>query len=103
MSLKCGIVGLPKVQIPGAQALLGSWAPLISGFTPIVYVAFMAVPLLVLFYNRTRLGIVFQQFAARLGASRACAMPNSSQYLSQAGILCANSLTVEASNGACGM
>jgi simple sugar transport system permease protein len=52
-----GIVGLPKVRIPYARELLGSWAPLISGYTPLVYVAFIAVPLLVLFYRRTRLGL----------------------------------------------
>ncbi|PZO75699.1 MAG: ABC transporter permease [Mesorhizobium amorphae] len=52
-----GIVGLPKVQIPYARDVLGSWAPLISGYTPLVYVAFVSVPLLVLFYRRTRLGL----------------------------------------------
>lgn len=52
-----GIVGLPKVQIPGARALLGAWAPLVSGYTPLVYVAVLAVPLLVLFFARTRLGL----------------------------------------------
>ena len=41
-----GIVGLPKVQIPYARDILGSWAPLVSGYTPLVYVAFIAVPLL---------------------------------------------------------
>lgn len=52
-----GIVGLPKLHIPGARELLGSWAGLVSGHTPLVYVAFLAVPLLVLFYRRTRLGL----------------------------------------------
>jgi simple sugar transport system permease protein len=52
-----GIVGLPKWQIPGARELLGPWAGLISGHTPLVYVAFLAVPLLVLLYQRTRLGL----------------------------------------------
>lgn len=52
-----GIVGLPKVQIPFAREVLGSWAPLISGYTPLVYVAFLTVPLLVVFYRRTRLGL----------------------------------------------
>lgn len=52
-----GIVGLPKVQIPFAREVLGSWAPLVSGYTPLVYVAFLAVPLFVLFYRRTRLGL----------------------------------------------
>lgn len=52
-----GIVGLPKVQISFAREVLGSWAPLISGYTPLVYVAFLTVPLLVVFYRRTRLGL----------------------------------------------
>lgn len=53
-----GIVGLPKVQLPGARDILGpSYAQLISGYTPLVYVAFLSVPLLVLFYARTRLGL----------------------------------------------
>ncbi|TIT41862.1 MAG: ABC transporter permease, partial [Mesorhizobium sp.] len=30
-----GIVGLPKIRLPGARDLLGSWASLISGFTQI--------------------------------------------------------------------
>ena len=66
-----GIVGLPKVQIPGAKALLGSWAPLISGYTPIVYVAFIAVPLLVLFYNRTRLGLYIRVVGEKPEAAEA--------------------------------
>ncbi len=53
-----GIVGLPKVQLPGARDILGpSYAQLISGYTPLVYVAFLSVPLLILFYARTRLGL----------------------------------------------
>lgn len=53
-----GIVGLPKVQVPGARDILGpSYAQMISGYTPLVYVAFLSVPLLALFYARTRLGL----------------------------------------------
>ncbi|GGE10846.1 ABC transporter permease [Aureimonas endophytica] len=53
-----GIVGLPKLQIPGLRELLGfSYAQLLSGYTPLVYVAFLAVPALALFYRRTRLGL----------------------------------------------
>jgi simple sugar transport system permease protein len=52
-----GIVGLPKVQIPFARDVLGPWASLISGYTPLVYVAFLLVPLLVVFFRRTRLGL----------------------------------------------
>ena len=52
-----GIVGLPKLEIPGARDLFGTYATLFSGFTPLVYVAFLLVPLMVIFYNRTRLGL----------------------------------------------
>jgi simple sugar transport system permease protein len=66
-----GIVGLPKVQIPGARELLGSWAPLINGYTPMVYVAFIAVPLLVLFYKRTRLGLYIRVVGEKPEAAEA--------------------------------
>lgn len=66
-----GIVGLPKVQIPGAKALLGSWAPLISGYTPMVYVAFLAVPLLILFYKRSRLGLYIRVVGEKPEAAEA--------------------------------
>ncbi|MEP9398877.1 ABC transporter permease [Mesorhizobium sp. KR2-14] len=66
-----GIVGLPKVQIPGAKALLGSWAPLISGYTPMVYVAFIAVPLLILFYKRSRLGLYIRVVGEKPEAAEA--------------------------------
>lgn len=51
-----GIVGLHPVTIPGARAL-GSFGQLFSGFTPLVYVAFALVPILIFFYRRTRLGL----------------------------------------------
>ncbi|MCX8572766.1 ABC transporter permease [Aminobacter sp. MET-1] len=66
-----GIVGLPKVQIPGARDLFGSWAPLINGFTPMVYLAFIAVPLLVLFYKRTRLGLYIRVVGEKPEAAEA--------------------------------
>nr|WP_281061544.1 ABC transporter permease [Mesorhizobium sp. M7A.F.Ca.US.002.01.1.1] len=66
-----GIVGLPKVQLPGARDLLGSWAPLISGFTPLVYAAFIAVPLLVVCYNRTRLGLYIRVVGEKPEAAEA--------------------------------
>lgn len=66
-----GIVGLPKVQIPDARDLLGSWAPLINGFTPMVYLAFIAVPLLVLFYKRTRLGLYIRVVGEKPEAAEA--------------------------------
>jgi len=66
-----GIVGLPKVQIPWARELLGSWAPLVSGYTPLVYVAFIAVPLLVLFYRRTRLGLYIRVVGEKPEAAEA--------------------------------
>lgn len=66
-----GIVGLPKVQIPGARDLLGSWAPLINGFTPMVYLAFIAVPLLVVLYKRTRLGLYIRVVGEKPEAAEA--------------------------------
>ena len=51
-----GIVGLRPVRIPGASEL-GVYGQLISGFTPLVYVAFALVLLLLLFYGHTRLGL----------------------------------------------
>jgi general nucleoside transport system permease protein len=51
-----GIVGLPPIHIPGARAL-GSFGTLFSGFTPLVYVAFALVPLMIFFYRRTALGL----------------------------------------------
>jgi simple sugar transport system permease protein len=51
-----GIVGLPPLRLPGAAAL-GGYGQLFSGFTPLVYMAFALVPLLLVFYGRTRLGL----------------------------------------------
>ncbi len=51
-----GIVGLPILRLPGAHAL-GPAGQLISGFTPLVYVSFLLVPVLILFYRSSRLGL----------------------------------------------
>jgi ABC-type uncharacterized transport system permease subunit len=52
------IVGLPPVRIPEASAILGSsLSKLVSGFTPLVYVAFLLVPVVIVIFNRTRLGL----------------------------------------------
>jgi general nucleoside transport system permease protein len=67
-----GIVGLPKVQIPGARDILGpSVAQLISGYTPLVYVAFLSVPLMVLVYARTRLGLYIRVVGEKPEAAEA--------------------------------
>lgn len=66
-----GIVGLPKWQIPGAPALLGPRAGLISGHTPLVSVAFLAVPVLALLYARTRLGLHIRVVGERPEAAEA--------------------------------
>ncbi|MBX3598847.1 MAG: ABC transporter permease [Rhizobiaceae bacterium] len=66
-----GIVGLPKIQIPYARELLGSWAPLVSGYTPLVYIAFLSVPLFVLFYKRTRLGLYIRVVGEKPEAAEA--------------------------------
>jgi simple sugar transport system permease protein len=67
-----GIVGLPKLQVPGAREVLGpAYAQLISGYTPLVYVAFIAVPLLILFYGRTRLGLYIRVVGEKPEAAEA--------------------------------
>lgn len=66
-----GIVGLPKVQIPGARDILGPYAQLISGYTPLIYVAFLAVPLLILIYARTRLGLYIRVVGEKPEAAEA--------------------------------
>ena len=66
-----GIVGLPKVQVPFARELLGSWSSLVSGYTPLVYVAFFAVPVFVLFYNRTQLGLYLRVVGEKPEAAEA--------------------------------
>jgi simple sugar transport system permease protein len=67
-----GIIGLPKLQVPGARDVLGpAYAQLISGYTPLVYVAFIAVPLLVLFYGRTRLGLYIRVVGEKPEAAEA--------------------------------
>jgi ABC-type uncharacterized transport system permease subunit len=66
-----GIVGLPKVRIPYASEVLGTWAPLVSGYTPLVYVAFLSVPLLVIFYKRTRLGLYIRVVGEKPDAAEA--------------------------------
>lgn len=51
-----GLVGLPIIHLPYASEL-GWFGQIVSGFTPLVYVAFLMVPLLNVFYRRTRLGL----------------------------------------------
>ena len=66
-----GIVGLPAVQLPVARELGWLWVRLISGFTPLVYVAFLLVPLLILFYRRTRLGLYIRVVGEKPEAAEA--------------------------------
>ncbi|NEK37366.1 ABC transporter permease [Rhizobium leguminosarum] len=66
------IVGLPKLQVPGAREAFGpAYAQLITGYTPLVYVAFIAVPLLILFYGRTRLGLYIRVVGEKPEAAEA--------------------------------
>jgi general nucleoside transport system permease protein len=51
-----GLVGLPAIRLPYARDL-GWFGQMISGYTPLVYAAFILAPLLIIFYNRTRLGL----------------------------------------------
>jgi len=67
-----GIVGLPKIHIPNMRDLLGaSYAQVISGYTPLVYIAFISVPLLVLFYQRTKLGLYIRVVGEKASAAEA--------------------------------
>jgi simple sugar transport system permease protein len=51
-----GLVGLPPLRLPNVKDF-GWFGQMISGYTPLVYLAFILVPLLILFYNRARLGL----------------------------------------------
>lgn len=51
-----GLVGLPAVRLPFAQEL-GWFGQMISGYTPLVYVALLLVPTLIVFYRHTPLGL----------------------------------------------
>jgi simple sugar transport system permease protein len=67
-----GIVGLPKLRIPGAQEILGTqYAQILSGYTPLVYVAFLAVPVLAVVYGRTRLGLYIRVVGEKPEAAEA--------------------------------
>ncbi len=66
-----GIVGLPRLRIPGIEAALGGAAPLVSGYTPLVYAAFAAVPLIGLVFARTRLGLYIRVAGEKPDAAEA--------------------------------
>ena len=65
-----GIVGLPRLRIPSAD-LLGSAGTLISGYTPLVYVAYLAVPAVALVFARTRLGLYIRVVGEKPEAAEA--------------------------------
>ena len=65
-----GIVGLPRLRVPGAE-VLGSAASLVSGYTPLVYVAFAAVPVVALIFARTRLGLYIRVAGEKPDAAEA--------------------------------
>ncbi len=66
-----GIVGLPKLQIPGLRDAIGPYAQIVSGYTPLVYVAFLAVPLLIFVYGSTRLGLYIRVVGEKPEAAEA--------------------------------
>lgn len=66
-----GIVGLPRLRIPGADVVLGRAAQLVSNYTPLVYVALAAVPLVALVFARTRLGLYIRVAGERPEAAEA--------------------------------
>lgn len=51
-----GLVGLPVIRLPFAQSL-GWFGQMISGYTPLVYAAVALVPILIVFYRHTPLGL----------------------------------------------
>ena len=65
-----GLVGLPVVRLPFAKDL-GWFGQMISGYTPLVYVAFFAVPLFILFYQRTKLGLYIRVVGEKPEAAEA--------------------------------
>src|SRR5262249_19342291 len=65
-----GLVGLPAIKLPFAREL-GWFGQMISGYTPLVYAAFILVPLLVLFYRRTRLGLYIRVVGEKPEAAEA--------------------------------
>jgi simple sugar transport system permease protein len=65
-----GLVGLPAIKLPFAREL-GPIGQMISGYTPLVYVAFILVPLLILFYRRTRLGLYIRVVGEKPEAAEA--------------------------------
>jgi simple sugar transport system permease protein len=69
-----GLVGLPIVRLPFARSL-GAAGRLLSGHTPLVYAAFLLVPVMILFYRRTRLGLYIRVAGERPEAAEAVGLP----------------------------
>ncbi len=65
-----GLVGLPVVRLPFAKEM-GWFGQMISGYTPLVYVAFFSVPLFILFYKRTKLGLYIRVVGEKPEAAEA--------------------------------
>lgn len=65
-----GLVGLPIIRLPFAKDL-GWFGQIISGYTPLVYVAFLAVPVLIVFYKRSRLGLYIRVVGEKPEAAEA--------------------------------
>ena len=65
-----GLVGLPIVRLPFAHEL-GWFGQMISGYTPLVYVAFLLVPILIVFYRHTRLGLYIRVVGEKPEAAEA--------------------------------
>lgn len=65
-----GLVGLPIIHLPFAKDL-GWFGQMISGYTPLVYVAFLLVPVLILFYKRSRLGLYIRVVGEKPEAAEA--------------------------------
>ncbi|TQX85142.1 MULTISPECIES: ABC transporter permease [Rhizobium] len=69
------IVGLPRIDIPGI-AMLGQVGRALSGYTPLVYFAFIAVFLVWLILYRTRLGLYIRVVGEKPEAAEAIGIPS---------------------------
>ena len=80
------IIGLPPIDIPGID-MLGRVGRVFSGYTPLVYFAFIAVLLVWLVLYRTRLGLYIRVVGEKPEASEALGIP-SARMQHVASLLC---------------
>jgi ABC-type uncharacterized transport system permease subunit len=81
-----GLVGLPAVRLPYADKL-GWLGQLISGYTPLVYAAFLLVPTLIVVYRHTRFGLYVRVVGEKPDAAEALGI-STSRIRYQASLMC---------------